>query len=497
MSIAEFSKTIQSEAYKKWLDSVERNIIQNTVTSLRSKEQVASKTQFYITASQISMIYETITGTKLSSEKAEDALDALYFNEFEAVGPKARVKRITVGKDSGLYFPSIGFDIITEKLRAVLDLMPNIQTAYALAEDEYLKNGMKELQESAKYKSADTRTKRKLEEEVRLNAARRGTLGYYFNKGHVISIATNAAIRFRNAIEKANNEVLKNKKELISVLDAYIKKLENDDRSSANLPGEVGYEFYAEYTKSPDSYLVEMQLAGVNISAGTESLKYVEELRKLFSAKDATEITKILQGSNTLGTALLNSEGSPSMLNLISQNLVDVLKNGKKSSKKTYSSPKVKVGKKTVKVKKPNNKKSIAKAKELRSAISKSTKSAGVSVRKETTIGVAFDTITLQNLINSLLAITIKQNMGDGTRRDILNLRSGRFADSVKIERMSESREGMITAFYTYMKYPYQTFEPGYRQGRPESRNPKLLISRSIREIAAEKVANRLRAVSL
>ena len=104
---------------------------------------------------------------------------------------------------------------------------------------------------------------------------------------------------------------------------------------------------------------------------------------------------------------------------------------------------------------------------------------------------------TLQSLLNSMLAETIKQNMGNGTRSDILNLRSGRFASSVTIERMSQSREGMITAFYTYMKYPYQTFEPGYRQGKPETRNPKLLISKSIREIAAEKVANKLRAVSL
>jgi len=45
------------------------------------------------------------------------------------------------------------------------------------------------------------------------------------------------------------------------------------------------------------------------------------------------------------------------------------------------------------------------------------------------------------------------------------------------------------------MKNPYQTFEPGFRQGSPTSRDPKLLISQSIREIAASKVGNRLRAV--
>jgi hypothetical protein len=46
------------------------------------------------------------------------------------------------------------------------------------------------------------------------------------------------------------------------------------------------------------------------------------------------------------------------------------------------------------------------------------------------------------------------------------------------------------------MKNPYQTFEPGYRQGSPKTRDPKLLIAASIREIAATKVGNKLRAVS-
>lgn len=109
-----------------------------------------------------------------------------------------------------------------------------------------------------------------------------------------------------------------------------------------------------------------------------------------------------------------------------------------------------------------------------------------------------FSSLTgLQRILDARLTQQIKDNMGDGTRRDVLNLRSGRFAESVKVERISQSREGMITAFYTYMKNPYQTFEPGYAQGSPASRNPKTLISKSIREILAEQVKNKLRAVSV
>lgn len=102
---------------------------------------------------------------------------------------------------------------------------------------------------------------------------------------------------------------------------------------------------------------------------------------------------------------------------------------------------------------------------------------------------------SLQTLLDSALAQRIKENMGDGNRRDILNLRTGRLAESAKVERMSLSRAGMITAFYSYMKNPYATFSDGGKQQDPKSRDPKLLISKSIREIAASQVGNRMRAV--
>lgn len=105
--------------------------------------------------------------------------------------------------------------------------------------------------------------------------------------------------------------------------------------------------------------------------------------------------------------------------------------------------------------------------------------------------------INLQNLINRQLQDVISANMGDGNSRNILNYRTGRLAASAKVERMSESRAGMITAFYSYMKNPYATFSDGGRQQYPKTRNPKLLISKSIREIAATQVANQLRAVNV
>lgn len=113
--------------------------------------------------------------------------------------------------------------------------------------------------------------------------------------------------------------------------------------------------------------------------------------------------------------------------------------------------------------------------------------------------GKFYSLTSLQVLLNTHLQDVISANMGNepylGGQRKILNYRTGRFASSVEVTRLTQSKEGMITAFYAYMKYPYQTFEPGFAQGFPNSRDPKLLISKSIKEIAAAKVGNRMRAV--
>jgi hypothetical protein len=87
--------------------------------------------------------------------------------------------------------------------------------------------------------------------------------------------------------------------------------------------------------------------------------------------------------------------------------------------------------------------------------------------------------------------------MGNGRDQNVLNYRTGRLASSAKVESLSVSRQGMITAFYSYMKNPYATFSDGGKQSIPKSRNPKLLISKSIRQIAQQLAIDKMRAVSL
>jgi len=98
-------------------------------------------------------------------------------------------------------------------------------------------------------------------------------------------------------------------------------------------------------------------------------------------------------------------------------------------------------------------------------------------------------------LLREKISARIQTNMGTGASDNILNYRSGRLANSVTIERLSTSREGMISVFYNYMRNPYGTFSEGGAQQSPKTRDPKALISKSIREIGASAMYSRMRAV--
>jgi hypothetical protein len=92
-------------------------------------------------------------------------------------------------------------------------------------------------------------------------------------------------------------------------------------------------------------------------------------------------------------------------------------------------------------------------------------------------------------MINQKLPQTLQKNM----REPRLVNRTGRFAGSVRLTDVQETRQGFASFGYTYDKAPYQVFEMG--KGRspwatPE-RDPRSLIDASIREIAAEMVIGR------
>jgi hypothetical protein len=201
--------------------------------------------------------------------------------------------------------------------------------------------------------------------------------------------------------------------------------------------------------------------------------------------------TAFRSSSTTLGSRLaryiVNKKSSPNLIEYITYSLTSILESKKPAA---YSGG----SKDTSKPKKTNV------SKQIMFGIAKQ-KIKLPKLRKPKTIvptvAKADNLLSLQNLINQQLQDVVSANMGDGNSRTLLNYRTGRLASSAKVEYMSESRAGMITAFYSYMKNPYATFSDGGKQSSPRSRDPKLLISKSIREIAATQVGNRLRAVNV
>jgi hypothetical protein len=87
---------------------------------------------------------------------------------------------------------------------------------------------------------------------------------------------------------------------------------------------------------------------------------------------------------------------------------------------------------------------------------------------------------SLANLIQQGLHDSLQENMTPPR----LQYRTGRFANSVRLVGLEyNNRQDSLLAKLTYMKYPYQTFETGFKQGSL-ARDPRPLIDKSVRDVA-------------
>ena len=87
--------------------------------------------------------------------------------------------------------------------------------------------------------------------------------------------------------------------------------------------------------------------------------------------------------------------------------------------------------------------------------------------------------IALRNLLNEMLPQMVASKM----TAPALQFRTGRFANSARVENVNIGPRGGTHIDYTYMRNPYETFEPGNKQGSTQ-RDPKKIIGASIRELA-------------
>lgn len=316
------------------------------------------------------------------------------------------------------------------------------------------------------------------------------SIGYLINAGHTsVSAMLSGGKRVMGVnMPSAQQAQVPMTKQMASSLE--------DDLASIYANIDYDVKFKNSYRNA--KVLLELNFAFVITMPSALNTKSLNVLEQQVIKKYTKDIEKSLQqfasSKKVLSIAaeyLPISNASPNLITNITKDILSILKGEKRApADSRFSLSGSNSLQKPIKKQKIAPKTRVTKSKKL--APTSATTVRITSLDSKTT-----NLVSLQNLINRQLQDVISANMGDGNSRNILNYRTGRLAASAKVERLSESRAGMITAFYSYMKNPYATFSDGGLQQNPRSRDPKLLISKSIREIAATQVANQLRAVNV
>ena len=171
-----------------------------------------------------------------------------------------------------------------------------------------------------------------------------------------------------------------------------------------------------------------------------------------------------------LGDGLIQIPGSSTTLDKMDRIIVDALVPKPASNIKVTRN-------KNAKAKLKTSTKSTKKVKTTKSAVALSTKT---SKRLRESKGVSSTPLQLLGLLNAQLPDRVLKNMGSPALRN----RTGRFAGSVRVTDITSTAQGFPSIGYTYQRYPYETFEIGGAQGSA-ARDPRKLIDKSVREIAA------------
>lgn len=461
MSIKDFSDALKSQAYKAWFQRLSTdNILKTSASDLRKNELGEEFNSFYISKDTVKDVLLKLYDADVPQEEIDAVFAKLKSTVYRRGKASAKLIQEPYVKGEALYFPRISFDQITNILNKGF-------------EDALKKNKGKKISD-------------------------------FFQKGHVYGIFPKKVGIISKSLSTNQTIDPRAKALLLSVLADLEKQLEQEDLETSNLKTN-SFELYARYAKKPSKYLVELQLKEVNEAAGRGQVLVSKAIRKFlnpgavtftkdggikFSEGAGEQKLQEIISSNV--EKLLGTKGSPSYLEILETYMADIIRSGK-TKEKSYSISSTKIGKsKSAKVKTTEYTKRV---KEDKSKLKKlKTQIAALPIRSAE-MPESFTNI--QSILERSIRDEVQRNMGTGKDRKVLNYRTGRFADSVKIERLSQSRAGMITVFYSYMKNPYATFSDGGLQQYPKSRDPKLLISKSIRDIAAREAYNNLRAVNV
>jgi len=113
-------------------------------------------------------------------------------------------------------------------------------------------------------------------------------------------------------------------------------------------------------------------------------------------------------------------------------------------------------------------------------------------------VGIDSNVQSLIRRLNERLHDKIRENMGKGGSKKVLNYRTGRFARSAKIQSLYPvSEKNAIGAQVRYMRDPYKVFEPGGSRLATPGRNPSRIFGISIRQLLQEEKLASLRRVKV
>ena len=503
MSASAFKQLFENPAFKQWYNDPGKS--EDSLTIFQAgREQFKSFIRnsvgdFVISEEQL----QKIVGDKSSTQK--------LINQVRGSGVYEGVEVRQVAGQTQLFIPELKYSTLNNTVRNILDGIASDAgvSGVGLKVEHYLEENPTDIGHVFGFSNTlINRVKTSAGNRV-LNEAEQNLVSAK-NIGDTSGI-TQAEVNLLNA----KNQV----KALEDFVDSLLDVLEEYDIATSDIQG-LDLEVNTKYRKTSSNWLFEWQGSVANQESGRkigatlgrlkQTKTFGSGLRGMFSTAltSPQHLSKVLKSfvdefatlssEAPLGNKLniLEQKGSPSIKELVVDELKSIISGKPREYAREY------VGEtklKSIPLLRVDNSADTKKAKsdllKVKASI-KQTKTKLNNAAKSVRINSQLYSLTsLQSLINTHLHSVIAANMGDGNSRNVLNYQTGRFASTVKVERMSQSREGMITAFYSYMQNPYATFSEGGRQSAPKSRDPKLLIAKSIREIAAEKVGNRMRAV--
>ena len=259
---------------------------------------------------------------------------------------------------------------------------------------------------------------------------------------------------------------------IMAAINNKVESVSEEERNKivAEMNKALGIDLQITKIDDLDSMIIKIESASSNRSRGQKQGLRSRDLRKKVKAYLETADLENLQGSDSLKTKKIK-ETRKAVLDPFKkvQGVTVSAKNTK--SKKSSKQP----AKKTVK---PTIGKKATKLVGT-AAVAKKTKNRR---RKAQSSGPSM--LQIIAMMNKQLPATVRKNM----RSPALENRTGRFASSVQLTDVSKTPKGFPSIGYTYQRNPYQVFEDGAGSSpwANGDRDPRELIDRSIRELAAQ-----------